>query len=220
MSMTEERILIRLELNNMKNRVLPFLFFYGAVLAACSIVSVDVPAREGDLEKVEFREEKFDLEDEAPTYYNEEFSFGAAILPNFNVEYLEENEGMVMKRTVAGEELKKIYEAEWEHWPMGSKNVPDENPYDVEIGITAMKNLLEYEDMGAYLKSECADCTLEFSGDGVFVNEDRLNFAERVYLVMSDDKSVIYRAYLRLPRHRYMYHQKGFDEWVKSIRLY
>ncbi|MFA6917352.1 MAG: hypothetical protein WC285_00745 [Candidatus Gracilibacteria bacterium] len=154
-----------------------------------------------------------------PVYYNEKFAFRTSVLPGFRVEYLQNDEGIVMRRTVSGEELKKIVDAEWAHWPKGTKTLPDENPYDVEIGITAMENLLGYEDLGAYLKAECADCTVEFTKNGVFVNEDKLNFAERVYLVMSDDKNIIYRAYLRLPRYRYKYHEKGFSEWVKTIEF-
>lgn len=155
-----------------------------------------------------------------PTYYNERFSFTTAILPNFRVEYLQDENGVVMKRTVAGEELKKIVDAEWEYWPTGTKTLPDENPYDVEIGITVMENLLGYEDLGAYLKAECSDCTLEFYGNGVFVGEDKRNFSERVYLMMSDDKKHLYRAYLRIPSPRYKYHVKGFDEWVKTIEIF
>jgi len=141
-------------------------------------------------------------------------------LPNYKVEYLLEDEGMTMRRTVEGEELKKIYESEWETWPSGAKEGPDETPYEAIIGITAMENLLDYKDLGAYVRAECADCTLEFFGDGVFVGEDKVRFSERVFLAMSEDKKTLYRAFLRLPRHRFRHHQAGFDEWVKTIELF
>ena len=152
-------------------------------------------------------------------YSNEKFGFKTVLLPNYRVEYLPMDEGITMKRTVDGPELSQIVTAEWETWPLSAKEGPDETPYEVVIGITAMKNLLEYKDLGAYVKAECADCTLEFFGDGVFVGEDKINFSERVYLLMSEDKETLYRVYLRLPRHRFKYNQKGFDEWVKTIEL-
>jgi hypothetical protein len=155
-----------------------------------------------------------------PTYFNDQYSFSAAILPDYKVEYLKDNAGIVMTRQVAGEELKAIIDNEWKTWPTGTKNVPDPMPYMVEIGIEAKENILGYKNLGEYVKSECADCSTEFLENGVLVNVQQRKFSERVFLAMSDDKNTIYRAYLRLLNYRYKYHQKGYDEWVKSIEIF
>lgn len=174
-----------------------------------------------DFEKENFEEvandESADLKS---VYRSEKYSFQAKILENYKVEYLEGDEGFIMRRSVVGEELKKIYDLEFENWPGSAKEGPDESSYQVIIGISAMKNLMEYEDLGAYIKSECADCSLEFSGNGVFVGEDKGSYSERVYLAMSDNKNILYRGFLRLPPHRFKYHQKWFDEWANSIEFF
>ena len=203
-SWTESGILVEYIIGFAENDYKFYLYDGGEEIAGC----------------VDFVDQLAESFTDRPTYYNEKFSFTTAILSNFKVEYLPDNEGVVMKRTVSGVELKKIYDADLADWPSGAKEGPDEMPYEVEIGITAMENLIGYKDLGAYVKAECADCTLEFFGGGVFVGEDNLNFAERVFLAMSDDGHILYRAYLRLPRHRYKHHNKGFDEWVKTIEFF
>jgi hypothetical protein len=155
-----------------------------------------------------------------PTYLNNEFGFKAGILPGYKVEYLQDNMGMMMIRQVAGQELKDIIANEWKTWPGGTKSEPDPLPYSVEIGIVASENLLGFKDLGEYVKSECADCSTEFLENGVFVNVQRRQFSERVFLAISDNKKILYRAYLRLLSHRYKYHVKGYDEWVQTIEIF
>lgn len=156
-----------------------------------------------------------------PVYFNEKFGYRTVILPQYKLEYLSEGEGITMSRMVDGNELKMQYDKDMKVWPKaGSKDKPVSIPYLVEIGVIAMENTEGYRDLGAYIKSECVDCSTEFLKNGVFLDKDMKNYSERLFLMMSDDKKLLYRAFLRMPRSRFEYFKDEFVNFAKSIELF
>lgn len=144
--------------------------------------------------------------DDKPFYSNQKFGFRAAILPNFSVEYLNEGEGIVMRRGAEGEyqRMDKVYQ---------------EN-YTVEIGVKAFANTLNYPDLSAMVFKEFPDLSNQFVGNAVYVDQGDATEAIRHYFMMSGDGSYIYEAYLKLPSVFYPRHAQGFEDFLKTIEIF
>lgn len=172
------------------------LTFSALFLFACG--SADVMTNE----KVDL---KADSQVPAGYYRNEKFGFQCRILPNFEVEYLPDDGGIVMKRQ-AEAEFKTLNEQYLDH-------------YEVYISVSAYENFEKFEDLSDMLAKKYADFTQVFAGDGVFVNELSDKTALSHYFMMSEDGKIIYEALLKVPGFHYKNHKKGYEDFAATFKV-
>lgn len=139
-------------------------------------------------------------------YRNTRYNFKAAILPNFEVQYLLNEEGITMKRLA--EALIKVKQ----------EMVVDK--YEVEITMHAFENVGEYKDLSEYLVKNYNTFSKEFDGNGVYVNQNIESNAVSHYLKMSVDGKVIYEAILKVPNIHYNIHKQGYENFIRTIEIF
>lgn len=141
-----------------------------------------------------------------PYYENNKFGFRVGVLADYELNYMPSGEGITMNRDVA---------VTVEENESGEEEV--KSSYPVEIAVFGWNNALSFENMADFIADRYAGFSVEFVGQGVFVNEGSGDDAIRRYFVMNEDKTVMFEAYLKVNSKNYSEHQGGFDEFVRSI---
>lgn len=150
-------------------------------------------------------------------YENERLGFSARLPADFKVEYLPNDAGMVLKKWV---EKKIVLD---NNLPKDPKEVDVFEPYRLEMGITAIENLDDFESLADFVGKNYPGYTIaakdfeKFSG--YLVNETVVLDAVSHFFVMSSDGSLIYDIYLRVPGKRYLAHEKEFEKFVKGVEF-
>lgn len=139
-------------------------------------------------------------------YYNGKYGFQIPIKMNFKFEYLPDDIGVKMLRDSSAE--------------VRDKQTTRMDYYTIEIGVMALSNTEEKDDLSIYVAGRFLGYNIEFFGDGIFVDERSGDFAIRHYFLMGADRKYIYEAYLKVPGFHYGLHKDGFDEFVKTIKIF
>ncbi|MBT4917760.1 hypothetical protein HN709_04370 [Candidatus Peregrinibacteria bacterium] len=141
-----------------------------------------------------------------PYYQNDKFGFKVGVLADYALDYMPSGEGITMTRDIAV----KVEEAEG-----GEEEVL--TSYPLEIAVFGWNNVMKYENMAEFIADKYAGFSVEFVGEGVFVNEGSGDDAIRRYFAMNDDKTVMFESYLKVNSKNYSEHKTIFDEFVRSI---
>lgn len=137
-------------------------------------------------------------------YRNTDFGFSVPLVDGYDVEYLSEGRGIVMRKWFEVADTDRDMEHE-ERFP---------KQYRVEIQISAFLNDGMWVDLSDFIGKEYAGYSVEFFGDGIWVNEDSGDDAIRHFYMMSENNEIIYEAYLKVPRVYFGWHSDFFDENV------
>ncbi len=135
-----------------------------------------------------------------PMYYNDRFSYKCEILPDFKMENMVGGDGIVMRRRDQSED-------------------EDVGTYNVEVGVISFENVVDYQDLSHYVQKEYPGYTVDFSGNGVFINEVVSPNAIRHFLMMNEGRDKIFKAYLKVPQKCYNDHLQWFDDWILSAEF-
>lgn len=136
-------------------------------------------------------------------YVNNKFSFALNFPEGYEIEYLENDSGVLIKKGFEYEDSKKGI-----------------IKYKVEVVVLPFDNLLEFENLSEFIVSQYFDYSVEFKENGVFVDEGSGSDAIRHFFWLSDDKKIIYEAYLRCPSVRYNEHKEFFDKIVEDFEIF
>jgi len=143
---------------------------------------------------------------DTPFYHNKDYGFKIDILPEYKMEYLPSDEGVLMKKWVEG-----MCEGEW-----GDKY---ECGHKVEIYAFGTDNVMEYQDLAEFLGNKYSGYSAEFVEGGVFIDEGVGEDGIRHYFIMRDGSDVIYEAYLKTPSQYHSENKEEFDELMKSFSI-
>jgi hypothetical protein len=143
---------------------------------------------------------------DTPFYHNKDYGFRIDILPEYKMEYLPSDEGVLMKKWVVG-----TCEDEWgDEFECGHK---------VEIYAFGTDNVMEYQNLAEFLGNKYSGYSAEFVGGGVFIDEGAGEDGIRHYFIMGDGSDVIYEAYLKTPSQYHSENKEEFDELMKSFSI-
>ena len=138
-------------------------------------------------------------------YNGEGYSF--SIPEGFKVENMADKNMVVMKKWVEAEEF--VNEEGEDDFIDG---------YAVEFSVFTNENLLNFEDLNAYVAHDYPGYNLEFPDEEcVCVDEMSGDNAFRHFLKMSDDGDYVYEAQLKVPTFHYGLYSEAFDEFANSI---
>jgi len=145
-------------------------------------------------------------------YRNEKFGFGLVLPSDFNVEYL--NDGVVLTKWFTPEPESVAHtEVEDAHLD-----------YKVEIVFLPFENFEHYPNVAEYIAGQYPGYSIEFADysgfSGYFVDEGSGNEAVRHFFSLSEDTTLIYEAYMRIPSFHYSLHKNFFDELVGKMEIY
>jgi len=143
-----------------------------------------------------------------PYYQNDRSGFRVGVLSDFDLEYMPSGEGIIMKKDVAVEVVESE-EVDGEDEVISS--------YPVEMSVFGWKNTMNYENMAVFISDKYSGYSVEFAGNGVFVNEGDAGNAIRRYFLMSEDKKTMFEAYLKVNSKNYSEHKGVFDEYIWTI---
>ena len=136
---------------------------------------------------------------DTPFYHNKDYGFKVDLLPNYKMEYLPSDEGVLMKKWV------------------------EEFGYKVEIYVFGTDNVMEYQNLAEFLADKYSGYSAEFvsfgNDAGVFIDEGSGEDGIRHYFMMGDGDGVIYEAYLKVPSNYYSGNKEEFDELVASFEI-
>lgn len=146
---------------------------------------------------------------EAPKYdyVNEKFSFGLNLPDEFDVENLEN--GLLLQKWFDPPDPKII----------DPKKKDMYVSYKLEIVFLPFDNFENYPNLAEYIAEKYPGYVIEFANDGYFVDEGLGADAIRHFFRMSDNKKVIYEAYMRVPSFHYGTHKELFDELALSMEI-
>jgi len=143
-----------------------------------------------------------------PYYQNDRFGFRVGILADFDLTYMPSGEGIIMKKDV----VLNVSESEDE-----GEEGEFIRSYPVEMSVFGWENVMNYENMAVFISDKYSGYSVEFAGNGVFVNEGDDGNAIRRYFVMSEDKKNMFEAYLKVNSKNYSEHKGVFDEYIWTI---
>ncbi len=138
-------------------------------------------------------------------YMNDEYGFSVPLPADFKVEYLPEDEGVLVKKWIENKEVK------------------DFEPYAVEMGVKAVRNLEEFDDLSDFVGANYAGYSFQFEDykkfSGYYVQETQMLEAINHFFVLSDDAEIIYDIYLKVTGKHYAAHEKQFKDFVQSVEI-
>jgi hypothetical protein len=138
-----------------------------------------------------------------PFYINEKYSYRVNLLSDYKLDYLANESGILQKKWIEEPNEKNVVEG-----------------YKVEIVLSAEENLLDKADVYEVVKERYSGYSMEFFGDGVFVDEMILDNSISHYFVMSSDKNVILEANITVPKKKYSLYKESFNEFVSTIEFF
>jgi hypothetical protein len=137
-----------------------------------------------------------------PMYVNDKYSFAVELISDYKLDYLADDGGLIMKRWVEEEGV---------------------SPYALEIMLTAYPNSMGYLDLSDLLIKKYAGYETEFvqfdSFSGFFVNEGAEPDAIIRFFTMSDDASIVYESYLKVPSIHYGQYKEFFGDFLKTMQF-
>lgn len=138
-----------------------------------------------------------------PMYVNDKYFFAVEIISDYKLDYLADDGGLIMKRWVEEDGI---------------------SPYAVEIMLTAYSNSMDYLDLSDLLIKKYADYDSEFvefeNVSGFFVNDVADSYAIIRFFTMSDDASIVYESYLKIPSIYYGKYESFFRDFLKTIQFF
>lgn len=148
---------------------------------------------------------------DTPFYHNKDYGFKIDLLPDYKMEYLPSGEGVLMKKWVEG-----VCMDEWgEEYECG---------YKVEIYVFASENVMQYQNLGEFLADKYSGFSAEFVNyngrAGVFIDEGSGEDAIRHFFAMSDDTSIVYEAYLKVPSIYYTDNAQEFSDLMATLQIF
>lgn len=134
-------------------------------------------------------------------YINEKFAYKVEMPVDFKVDYLEN--GLILKSWIE------------------PKDGEDFEPHKIEIVVWPIENFDKDQDLATFVAEKYSGFSLEgkdFSGfSGYFVDESSPTMeAKRHFFTMSEDKTIIYEAYLQVKSKYYPRHKDFFDKFVEN----
>lgn len=150
-----------------------------------------------------------DQPQEAPKYdyVNEKFSFGLNLPEGLSAENLEN--GLLLQEWFDPEDPKII----------DPKKKDMYINYKLEIVFLPFENFENYPNLAEYIAEKYPGYVIEFASDGYFVDEGSGADAIRHFFRMSDNRKIIYEAYMRVPSFHYGRHKELFDELALSMEI-
>ncbi len=143
---------------------------------------------------------------DTPFYHNKDYGFKVDVLPEYKMEYLPSDEGVLMKKWVVD-----MCMDEWgDEYECGHK---------IEIYVFGTDNIFGYQNLAEFLADKYSGYSAEFVGSGVFVDEGSGEDGIRHYFMMENGGSAIYEAYLKTPSQYHSANKEEFDELMKSFSI-
>lgn len=145
-------------------------------------------------------------------YVNEHYAYSLNLPSDFDVQYFEEEDGLVLRKTVQLE--------------LTAEEIEDEKEpqYRVEIVVAPFENVDNYYDVNSFVKEKYSGYSVEFAefdgGSGFYVDEGAGGDAIRHFFALNRDRSAIFEAYLKLPSSFYNEHKETFDAFVSEIKFF
>lgn len=144
-------------------------------------------------------------------YVNERFGFALKLPEDFKVDYLDDEQGLVLKKWVE---------------PPPNENLKDPDfPHKIEMYFIPFENFKGYDDIGEFISKEYAGYTIEMVDypdfSGAYVDESVGTGVEAIrhFFKVGDDKKIIYEAYLKVPSKYYGEGKVIFENVVKTLRF-
>ena len=118
------------------------------------------------------------------SYINGRFDFALKLPDDFKVDYLDDEQGLVLKKWVE---------------PPVSENLKDPDfPHKIEISFVPFENFNDYNDIGEFISKEYSGYTIEMADypgfSGIYVDESLGTGVEAIrhFFKMGDDGDIIY----------------------------